>query len=129
MQATVALQNLARALVRFGYQPLDALGFLLRLDHAHGQPGVIHHGHDRVVSDLGLLRFGHLAVVAGGFGCLTVGAERVAHGFGQDLQRHSVLLPLHGRGRMTQQVAGHARSARQTDRPAPRRVTPGGSSR
>ena len=30
------------------------------------------------------------------------------HGFSQNLQRHSVVLVLDGRGGMTQQVAGHA---------------------
>jgi len=36
-------------------EPLDAVRFLIRLDHTHGQPRVIHDGRDRFVSDLGLL--------------------------------------------------------------------------
>ena len=83
MQATVALQDVTGMFVRFGHQTLDALSFLVWLDHAHGQPGIVHDGHDRFVSDLGLLRFGHLAVVAGGLGRLTIGSERMAHRFGQ----------------------------------------------
>ena len=116
MQSAVALQNLAGMLVRFGHQALDASSFLFWLDHPHDQLCVIHHGRDRFVSDLGLLYFSHLAVVARGFRCLTVGANRVAHGASQDLQRHAVLLALHGGGGMTQQVAGHANSfARSID--------------
>jgi hypothetical protein len=34
MQATVALQNVTRMLVRFGHQALDAVGFRIRFDHA-----------------------------------------------------------------------------------------------
>src|SRR5438093_899744 len=62
VQATVTLQHVTGMLVRFGHQTLDALGFLIRLDHAYGQLRVIHDGCDRFVSDLGLLCFGHLAV-------------------------------------------------------------------
>jgi hypothetical protein len=116
VQGTVALQNATGMLVRFGHQTLEAVSFLVRLDHPNSQPGVIHHGDDRLVTDLGLLRFGHLAVVASCFGCLTVGSERVPHRLGQNLQRHSVLLPLHGGGRMAEQVAGHVDSlARPVD--------------
>ena len=126
VEATIALQNLARALVRFRHQPLDPLGLLLRLDDAHGQPGIVHDGQDRVVSDLGFLHFRHLAVIAGGFGRLTVGAERVPHGLGQDLQRHAVLLTLDGRRRMAQQMAGHvdplARPIDQHDPSRTRRI-------
>ena len=83
------------------HETLDASGLLIRLDHPHCHAGIVQHGHDGFVSDLGLLRFGHLAVVASGLGGLTIGAERVSHGFSQDLQRHSVLLALYGGRRMT----------------------------
>jgi hypothetical protein len=95
VQATIALENLASMLVCFRHQTLDAVGFLIRLYHPNGLLGIIQHGHDRFVSDLGLLCFGHLAVVAGGLGCLTLGTERMSHSFSQDLERHSVLLTLH----------------------------------
>src|SRR5207244_12124583 len=36
VQATISLQNVAGMLVRFGHQTLDAVRFLLRLDHTHG---------------------------------------------------------------------------------------------
>jgi len=58
------------------------------------------------VADLGFLRVRHLAVVAGGLGGLSIGAERVAHRLSQNLQWHAVLLPLHGRRCMAQQMAG-----------------------
>ena len=72
VQAAPALQNLASLLVSCDHQPLDALAFLIRFDHTHSQTGIVQHSHDRSVSNLGLLRLGHLAVVTGGFGSLTV---------------------------------------------------------
>lgn len=44
-------------------------------------------GQYRVVSDLRLLIFGHLAVVAGRFGSLAARGERMTHCFCQDLKR------------------------------------------
>src|ERR1700738_2776739 len=116
MQPAVALQNFASMLVCFGHQTLDAMRFLIRLDHSHGPLGVIQHGHDRFVAGLALLRLSYRAVVTGGLGRLAVCAKRVAHGLSQNLQRYSVLLSLYGGGRMAKQVAGHADSfARKSD--------------
>jgi hypothetical protein len=108
VEATIPLQDLASLVICFGHQTLDAFGFRVGFDHPNGQLGIIHHGHHRVVSDLSLLSFGHLAVVPGSLRWLTVGAGCMPHCFSQRLQRYSVVLVLDGRRGMTQQVAGHA---------------------
>src|SRR5207248_328342 len=72
MKATIAFEDLTRALVCIRHYPFNPLGLLLGVDDAHSQPGVVDDGQYCVVSDLRLLVFGHLAVVAGRFGSLAL---------------------------------------------------------
>src|SRR5207253_9168391 len=57
--------DLTRAFIPFRYQPPDPLGFLLGLDDAKSQRGIVGDGQDCVVSDLSLLRLGHLDRMSG----------------------------------------------------------------
>jgi hypothetical protein len=107
MKATIPFEDLACAFVCFRHDPFKPLGLLLGVDDAHSQPGVVHDGQNRVVSDLGLLVFGHLAVVAGRFGSFAASGERMTHCLCQGLERDPVLVMLDRCGRMAKHVTRH----------------------
>jgi hypothetical protein len=107
MKAAVAFEDLACAHVCIRHHPFNPFGLVLGVDQAHRQPGVVHDGQYRVVSDLGLLVFGHLAVVAGRFGSLAAGGEGMTHGLRQDLERDPVLLMLDRCRRVAEHMTRH----------------------